>query len=495
MNVPALLRRSAERMPDKAALLVASDPGPSCSFGRLDAEADRVARWLLAQGVTAGDRVAIAMHNCIHFAFAYFGILRAGAVAVPLNVMLTEGEIETLLSDCGSVSLLGAGAFGQVGATAARRCGIDAIGDASAWDELGPPDGRPVDPTVDEGDLAMLAYTSGTTGQPKGAMLTHGNLLANLEQQMAIPEAHVTQDDVLLLALPLFHIYGLNVTLGLLVMNGATGVILERFDPLATLQLIQDAKVSVLFGAPPMYVAWTSAPDADGFDLSSVRLAVSGAAPLPPEILLGFKDRFGIDIYEGYGLTETAPTISSNRMAEEPRPGSVGKPLPQVELELIGEDGRPVELGDPGEVVVRGPNVFQGYWNQPDETNKVLVDGWFHTGDVAVKDEDGYIYLVDRKRDLIIVSGFNVFPTEVEQALIQHDRVHEAAVIGIPHDYSGEAVKAYVVLEPGAQLDATDLLADLRGRLARFKCPETIEFVEQLPHLLSGKVLRRALRT
>ncbi len=495
MNVPTLLRRSAERMPDKAALLVALDPGSPCSFGRLDAESDRVARWLLAQGVTAGDRVAIAMHNCIYFAFAYFGILRAGAVAVPLNVMLTESEVETLLADCGSVALLVAGPFGEVAATAARRYGIDAIGDASAWDELGPPDGRAVDPTVGEDDLAVLAYTSGTTGQPKGAMLTHGNLLANLEQQMAIPAAHVTQDDVLLLALPLFHIYGLNVTLGLLVMNGATGVILERFDPLATLQLIQNGKVSVLFGAPPMYVAWTSAAVGDGYDLSSIRLAVSGAAPLPPEILLGFKDRFGIDIYEGYGLTETAPTITSNRMAEEPRPGSVGKPLPQVELELIGEDGRTVELGDPGEVVVRGPNVFQGYWNQPDETNKVLVDGWFHTGDVAVKDEDGYIYLVDRKRDLIIVSGFNVFPSEVEQALIQHDRVQEAAVIGIPHDYSGEAVKAYVVLEPGAHIDATDLLADLRGRLARFKCPETIEFVEQLPHLLSGKVLRRALRT
>ena len=495
MDIPALLRRSAERVPDKAALLSGSDLSSGCDYRELDAEADRVARWLLGQGVEAGERVAIAMPNCVHFAFAYFGILRAGAVAVPLNVMLTEGEVEGVLSDSGAVAVMGAGSFGQIAVKSATKCGIDVLADASAWDRLGPLEGDAVDPTVDEKDLAVLAYTSGTTGQPKGAMLSHGNLLANLEQQMAIPEAHVTSDDVLLLALPLFHIYGLNVTLGLLVMNGATGIVLERFDPEATQRLIRETKVTVLFGAPPMYVAWGTAPSDAGFDFSSVKLAVSGAAPLHPEILLGFKERFGVDIYEGYGLTETAPTITSNRMADEPRPGSVGKPLPQVELELIGEDGRTVELGDPGEVVVRGPNVFQGYWNQPEETSKVLVDGWFHTGDVAVKDEDGYIYLVDRKRDLIIVSGFNVFPSEVEQALIEHPQVNEAAVIGIPHSYSGEAVKAYVVLEPGAHVTEAELSNDVRLRLARFKCPETIEFVERLPHLLSGKVLRRALRT
>ena len=495
MDIPALLRRSAERMPDKAALMRGSDLSSVCTFRELDAEADRVARWLMERGVGAGERVAIAMPNCVHFAFAYFGILRAGAVAVPLNVMLTETEVEGVLSDSGAVAVMGAGDFGRVVASAASRCGIEVRADASAWDRLGPLGGDAIDPAVDESALAVLAYTSGTTGQPKGAMLSHGNLLANLEQQMAIPEAHVTSDDVLLLALPLFHIYGLNVTLGLLVMNGATGIVLERFDPDETQRLIREAKVTVLFGAPPMYVAWGTAPTDAGHDFSSVRLAVSGAAPLHPEILFGFKERFGVDIYEGYGLTETSPTITSNRMADEPRPGSVGKPLPGVELELIGEDGRTVELGDPGEVVVQGPNVFQGYWNQPEETGKVLVDGWFHTGDVAVKDEDGYIYLVDRKRDLIIVSGFNVFPSEVEQALIEHPQVSEAAAIGIPHAYSGEAVKAYVVLEPGANVSEAELLDDVRRRLARFKCPETIEFVERLPHLLSGKVLRRALRT
>jgi long-chain acyl-CoA synthetase len=285
------------------------------------------------------------------------------------------------------------------------------------------------------------------------------------------------------------------VTLGLLAMNAATGVLLERFEPISALKTIEAEKVTILFGAPTMYSAWVNTPGADQYDLSSVRFAVSGAAPLPESTLKAFHDLFGVQIFEGYGLTETAPTLWSNRMLEHPRPGSVGKPLPRVEFRLIDEEGHDVEVGDPGEIIVRGPNVFKGYWNRPDETERAFFHGWFRTGDVGVLDEEGYMYLVDRKRDLIIVSGFNVFPAEVEHALLENPKVAEAAVIGVPHPYTGEAVKAYVVLAGGQTATEEELIADVSTRVARFKAPSAIDVVDDLPRLLTGKVLRRALRT
>ena len=497
MSLAELLRAAAERAGDKTALA----HGPvsvegTLTWTDLDREADRVAAGLVARGVEPGDRVAIAMPNVPHFVHSYFGILRAGAVAVPLNVMLTEQELTTVLTDAEPKVVLGAGGPGELaGRAAAGAGGIDVIA-ATGWeDELGSaPSG--FDPVpVGEDDLAVLAYTSGTTGRPKGAMLSHGNLLANLEQQSQIPEDRVTPDDVLLLTLPLFHIFGLNVPLGLLVKNAATGVLPERFEPVSSLREIQSQKVTILFGAPPMYRAWVGTPGADQYDLSSVRLAVSGAAPLPRTVLSGFRAMFGLEIDEGYGLTETAPTLTSNRMTPRPKPGSVGQPLPGVELRIVDESGDDVELGDSGEIVVRGPNVFQGYWRQPDETERVFTGDWFHTGDMAVQDEDGYIHLVDRKRDMVIVSGFNVFPSEVEAALLENPKIAEAAVIGVPHEYRGETLKAYVVLDTDAKATEAELLADVRTRLARFKLPETIEIVADLPHLMSGKVLRRMLRT
>lgn len=492
MDLSRLLRQTAARAPARTALVSATE-GSSISFEDLDREADRVARGLGAMGVKVGDRVAIGMHNVTHFPFAYFGVLRAGAVVVPLNVMLTEAEVARVLTDSGAKAALVAGPFGAVVSAAAGSIGVRVVS-ADSWDDLGPLGDPAPDPDVSEDDLAVLAYTSGTTGEPKGAMLSHGNLLANLDQQMSIPEAHVTEDDVLFLALPLFHIYGLNVTMGLLVMNGAKGVLIEKFEPVPALEQIVQHKVSVLFGAPPMYTAWCATPGADQYDLSRVRLAISGAAPLPADVLREFRDVFNVQIYEGYGLTETAPTLTSNRMTEKPRAGSIGMPLPGIELRVVDESGNDVELGDPGEIVVRGPNVFKGYWHKDEATSQAFRDGWFRTGDVAVQDEDGYLYLVDRKRDLIIVSGFNVFPSEVETALVQSGRVAEAAVIGQPHPYTGETVKAFVVLEDGESATEAELIAEVEKRLARFKCPTSIEIVDSLPHLLTGKVLRRALR-
>lgn len=487
-----MLRSTATRVPDKVALVDAATD-QKLTFGQLDSEVDRVARGLADAGVRTGDRVALGMHNVVQFPLAYFGILRAGAVVVPLNVMLTEPEVARVLTDSEAKAVIAAPPFAETVTSAAKD--LDArVFSTATWDELGPLGETAPDPDLSEDDLAVLAYTSGTTGEPKGAMLSHGNLLANLEQQMSIPEAHVTEDDVLFLALPLFHIFGLNVTLGLLVMNGAKGVLVERFEPVPALNLIQQHRVSVIFGAPPMYTAWCATPGADQYDLSAVRLAISGAAPLPADVLREFRDIFNVEIYEGYGLTETAPTLTSNRMTEKPRPGSIGKPLPGIELRIVDESGVDVELGDPGEIVVRGPNVFKGYWNKAEATEQVFRDGWFRTGDIAVEDEDGYLYLVDRKRDLIIVSGFNVFPSEVEAALLRNSLIAEAAVVGQPHPYTGETVKAFVVLEPGEETTEEAVIADVQRHLARFKCPTSVEIVDSLPHLLTGKVLRRALR-
>ena len=494
MNLADLLRSAARESGSKTALAYGeTSVGDELTYEALDAEADRVAAGLVGRGVAPGDRVAIAMPNVPHFAFSYFGALRAGAIAVPVNAMLTEPEITRILQDATPKVILGAGGPGRLAASAAKGLDIDVV-DRDSWDDLGPLGHSFEETEVGDEDVAVLSYTSGTTGKAKGAMLSHANLLANLEQQSQIPEDRVTADDVLLLTLPLFHIFGLNVPLGLLVKNAASGVLLERFEPVATLREIEKRKITILFGAPPMYRAWVSTPGADQYNLASVRLAISGAAPIAPEVVGGFKNVFGIEIDEGYGLTETAPTLTSNRMKPRPKLGSVGAPLPGVELRIVDEAGDDVELGDTGEIIVRGPNVFKGYWQQPEETERVFTDGWFHTGDIAVMDEEGYIYLVDRKRDLVIVSGFNVFPSEVEAALLENPVVADAAVVGVPHEYRGETLKAYVVLEEGADATPEQLIDDARLRLARFKLPESIEIVHDLPHLLTGKVLRRMLR-
>lgn len=494
MDLASLLRDTAAKSPGAPAF-VRSNDGTVVSFAEFDEAVDRVAAGLQALGVAHGDRVAIVMPNIAEFPISYIGVLRAGGVVVPVNVTFTQHEMVPIFEDAGVKVVLGAPPFVHTAEAAARAVSsVKKVISSSDWSAMtAHSDAAPVELNAD--DLAVLAYTSGTTGKPKGAMLTHGNLRANLDQQMQVEGSSVHESDVLLLALPFFHIFGLNVSLGLMVMNGATGVLVDRFDPIAALEVIQKHKVSVLFGAPTMYTAWLDTPGAEQYDLSSVRLAISGAAALPATAISEFKSIFGVTIYEGYGMTETAPTLTSNRVAGEPRPGSIGQPLPGVELRLVDDEGNDVEFGDPGEILVRGPNVFRGYWNNESATEAAFLDGWFRTGDVAVKDEEGYLYLVDRKRDLVIVSGFNVYPSEVEQALMHNPKIEEAAVIGEPHPYTGETVKAFVVLADGESATERELLDDVQSRLARFKCPTRLEIVDNLPRLLTGKVLRRALRT
>jgi len=340
-------------------------------------------------------------------------------------------------------------------------------------------------------DLAVLIYTSGTSGRPRGAMLPHRALLANLEQCSRIEPPVMADDDVVLLVLPLFHIYGLNAALGMVAYHAATGVLVERFDPVDTLAVMQAHRVTNVVGAPPMYVAWSLLPDV-GDAFSHVRLAVSGAAPLPAEALTRFLDATGHHIFEGYGLTETAPVLTSTLMSAVAKPTSIGRPIPGVELRLLDDSGGVSEEDDPGEITARGANLFSGYW--PDGAGGPDAAGWFRTGDVAYADDDGDLRIVDRRRELILVSGFNVYPREVEDVLASHPGIEEAAVIGIAHPYTGESVKAVVVRRPGVQLTAEDIIAFCGLQLAPFKCPTSVEFVAELPRSATGKAAKGRLR-
>ena len=499
VDVAARLRRSAEQHPDRTALVW---DGGRRTYGELHARVDVGTAVLQGIGITAGDRVALVAGNTPTFVEVAAAALRAGAVLVPLLPGLAPDELRHALADSGAVvAVVGPERIDAVAALdldGLRVVPTDAgREDLPAWDELCAAAGEPARVERHADDLGAIVYTSGTTGRPRGAMLSRGNLAANQDQSLA-GRFEVTGEDVILLVLPLAHIYAFNVGLGAALTVGATMVLVERFEPAPTLQAMADHEVSVLLGAPAIYVAWLRAGLLADVRLPALRLAVSGAAPLPPAVLTGFAGATGVTIEEGYGLTEASPSVTSNAMGPAPRPGSVGLPLPNLELRLVDDDGGDVTPGDPGEVWVRGPNVFQGYWNDPEATAAALTgDGWLRTGDVAVRDDEGYLFLVDRKRDLIIVNGFNVYPREVERVLLEDAEVLDVAVVGTDHPLTGETVVAYVVPR-GGQADHTDIdhLGDVcRTKLARYKCPTRFEIVESLPMTASGKVRRGELRS
>jgi long-chain acyl-CoA synthetase len=495
-NLADLVRDAAEAVPNKAAFV---SSGRSTSWAAFDDLVDRTAAGLLALGLQPGDRLGLQLGNTLEFPVVYFGALRAGLVAVPLNTGYTAAELAYALGDSGARALVVPRSQQQTANRLAED--LEALEHVVVADGAGSlslaelqdrgaaaPAGRG---SVGGEDLAVVLYTSGTSGRPRGAMLPHRALLANLEQGARITPPVIGPDDVLLLVLPLFHVYGLNAGLGAVARHGATGVLCERFDPVETLDEIRRHGVTNVVGAPPMYVAWSMLPDV-GDAFASVRLAVSGAAPLPAAVLSRILDVTGHHVFEGYGLTETAPVLTTTLMSEVAKPDSIGRPIPGVELRLLDEDGHPVEEGDPGEIVVRGPNVFTGYW--PDGREGPDAQGWFGTGDVAYLDHDGDLHLVDRRRELILVSGFNVYPREVEEVLLTHPDVAEAAVLGIPHPYTGESVKALVVPTPGSTPSAEEVIAHAAGSLARFKCPTAVEFVAELPYSATGKVSKGKLR-
>jgi long-chain acyl-CoA synthetase len=374
------------------------------------------------------------------------------------------------------------------------------------------PEELPLGPAYDAGptraDLAVLLYTSGTEGRPKGAMLTHGALMANHEQVGRIEPRVVGPDDTLLLALPLFHAYGLNSSLGAVAYHGARGVLVDRFDPADALALIARHHVTAIVGVPSMYLAWSLLPDL-GEAMESVRLAVCGAAPLDQATTTRFTAATRHPVFVGYGLTETAPVVTSTLVSPAPKPGSIGRPVPGVEVKLVDADGAEVSEvdpdddepdididdagSDPGEIVVRGANLFSGYW--PDGRDGPDADGWWATGDIAYADADGDLFLVDRRGELILVNGFNVYPREVELVLESQAGIAEAAVIGVPHPYTGQTVKAFLVRTPGAEVTADEVMRHAERNLARFKCPTAVEFVVELPHSAIGKVRKTLLRS
>jgi long-chain acyl-CoA synthetase len=455
--------------------------------------AARAARALARLGVGAGDRVVVLLPNCPEVMQAYGGILRLGAVIVPVVFLLSPDEVRHILEDSearvvvtspelvskvegwtGPVVLVGGGAGGLDWETLLAREDADA----------------PIVPRQPS-DLAVILYTSGTTGRPKGVALSHDNLAANARAAASLYELDRTA--WALAVLPLSHSYGLTV------MNagnilGTRAVLLRWFNPELVLETIERFRVQSMAGVPTMYVYLLHYPDAGRFDTSSMRSWGSGAAPLPLEIVEPFEAKFGGRLMEGYGLTEASPVVSAHRLSGVRKLGSVGQPIPGVQVAILDDEDRPVPAGELGEICVRGPNVMLGYYRLPDETARTLRHGWLHTGDVGRLDADNFLYVVERKKDLIIRGGFNIYPREVEEILYAHPAVAEAAVIGMPDPVMGEEVLAFVVRKPGAEAEADAIIAFCQERLAKYKCPRRVRFVPSLPKTPVGKILRKALR-
>ncbi|MFC7547333.1 AMP-binding protein [Plantactinospora sp. GCM10030261] len=513
------VRHAATDRPDDPALIWHDR---TLTWSQLDDAVDRVAAVLRAAtpAATPATRVAIALPNTPDFAVAFFATLRAGLVAVPINPGCTAPELRHVLVDSGATTLICTEAVREhvdeirTGAPAltAVHVGLPPVADRPAV-----PEPAAADPTgrrpADRADLAVLLYTAGTEGRPKGAMLTHRALLANHEQLAGITPAVLGPDDVVLLALPLFHAYGLGAGLGAVAYHGACAVLIDRFDPGETLSAIARHQVTTVVGVPSMFLAWSLLPEL-GEAMASVRLTACGAAPLDTATSARFTEVTRHPVFVGYGLTEAAPVLTSTLVSPVAKESSIGRPIPGVELRLVSADGDVVwasgaaadepdddgwELDpessgtDPGQIVVRGENLFSGYW--PAGRDGPDADGWWATGDIAYADADGDLFLVDRLGELILVNGFNVYPREVELVLGGHAAVAESAVVAAPHPYTGQTVKAYVVRATGADVTAEDLIRYCERQLARFKCPTVVEFVADLPHSAIGKVRKTLLRS
>lgn len=499
-DISALVAEAAAEVPDRQALVESG--GRTLTWLRLEDEVGRFATGLGARGIRAGQRVMIVVGNRIEFVTTYLGVLRAQVVAVPVNPRSTAGELARMIADSQTrlvvtdetaleVVRAALTELVDVPAPTVVVTGAEPGEGEVALDALRAEVVRPVPPLPDPEKLAALLYTSGTSGRPRAAMLSHRALLANIEQVAAVEPPMMHGDDVVLGVLPLFHVYGLNAVLGGVLRHRARLLLVEHYDPQAVLDLIDDEACSVVPIAPPVFAHWL--PDEHLRErLGPVRLVLSGSAPLEPEVIERFTALTGIPVHQGYGLTEAAPVVTSTLCSREPRVGSVGAALPGIELRLVDETWGQVEGEDPGRIQVRGDNLFSGYW--PDGADGPDGDGWYATGDVGFLDASGDLFLVDRVKELVIVSGFNVYPTEVEDVIREVDGVAEAAVIGVPDEETGEAVVAYVV----ASRPATHLEEAVRAhaivRLARFKQPTRIEVVDELPLTVTGKVQKGRLR-
>ncbi|HEY6730573.1 MAG TPA: long-chain fatty acid--CoA ligase [Solirubrobacterales bacterium] len=491
LNLASIVTESASREPAAVAVRLA---GLELTYADLNDHSARLATLLAEKGLEQGDRVGVMLPNVLDFPIAYYGVLHAGGVVVPMNVLLKRREIAFYLEDSGAKLLLAWHGFGEEARAGAAEAGTELIeiepesfaellGDREPTAELA---------DTDEEDTAVILYTSGTTGKPKGAELTHSNLFCNAEIASQTT-CEIRQGDVVLGSLPLFHSFGQTVSMNASLRVGATLTLLPKFDPGEALEIMQRDGVTHFYGVPTMYGALLHHPGREDFDTSALRICITGGASMPVEVLRGFEDAFECELLEGYGLSETSPVASSNHPGRPRKPGSIGTPLRDVEMKVVDEDDNEVAQGEVGEIVVRGHNVMKGYWQRPEATEEAMRGGWFHTGDMAKVDEEGYFFIVDRKKDLIIRGGYNVYPREVEEVLYEHPKVREAAVIGIAHNEWGEEIGAAIVVHDGEQLEPDEVSAYVKERIAAYKYPRVVWFLDDLPKGPTGKILKREI--
>ncbi len=509
LNLATLLRTAAQEHPKRTAIVLGD---AALDYGTLHAYAQRFAGALQGLGLAPGQHVALMVPNVPHFTIAYFGGHYAATPIVPLNVLLTPDEIAYHLDDSDAVALVVWEGFyepARAGFDRVETCKHLIVAKASPTD-LEAPEGAlnmnaliggatPVSdlPNTMPDDTAVLLYTSGTTGRPKGAELTHFNLFYNAEYTTTrlLPLSATAEPTTALVALPLFHSFGQTVLQNGVLMQAGTLIFLPRFDPTAAFALMQKHAVELFAGVPTMYFALLNHPEAAAYDLSALRLCVSGGSAMPVEVMRAFDAKYGVNILEGYGLSETSPVASFNVLDRPKKAGSIGLPLRGVEFKLVDDQDQEITATDtPGEICIKGPNVMKGYYQRPEANAEVMRGGWFHTGDVGTRDADGYYFIVDRKKDMIIRGGFNVYPREIEEVLYAHPAIAEAAVLGVPHPRHGEEVRAVVALKPGAVVTADELIAYCKEHLAAYKYPRIVDLVDALPKGPTGKILKRALR-
>ncbi|MET3194152.1 long-chain-fatty-acid--CoA ligase [Bacillus sp. OAE603] len=495
-NLNERLSRGAENYPNKAAVLFENE---KITYRELNEYVDRLACNLASSGIRKGDKVALILGNCPEFIITYYGILRAGGVVVPINPIYSHEEISYILANSKTKAVIAHSLLETMIVSLMKEMkSIEKVYYVEtnhlefAWEQLIAVEKSEYDfPLITEEDLAVILYTSGTTGRPKGAMLSQRNLCSNAESIAQLTE--FTADDRILAVLPMFHIFCMSVCINAPIICGGTIVISEKFSPIDVIKTIMREKVTLFAGVPTMYSILLQLEGYSADHFKTLRICLSGGASLPIQVLQRFEKKYKVNILEGFGCTETAPVTAFNPLNGIRKVGSVGIDIPSVMNKIVDPVGNEVPRGEIGELVVKGPNVMLGYLGMPDETYASIKNGWFHTGDLAKMDEDGYIYIVDRMKDMIIVGGYNVYPREVEEVLYKHPAIIEAVVIGVPDPIFGEQVKAFVVRNDHL-LSTDDLIVFCNQQLAKYKVPKEIEIINEMPKNSTGKILRRELR-
>jgi long-chain acyl-CoA synthetase len=490
MNLAQTILDAGQEDPDHIAIKL---DDVELSYEFLNGATAHMVGLLREHGVKPGDRVGIMLPNVPYFPVCYYGILRAGAIVVPMNVLLKKREVGYYLTDPEATLLIAWNDFAEAAQTGADEAGAKCllVKPGEFEDQVGAAEAVTDVAETADGDTAVILYTSGTTGQPKGAELSNANLARNAEASRGL--FGLGSEAVVLGALPLFHTFGqtcgMNATLG----GGGTLTLIPRFEPAKALEIIQRDEVNVFQGVPTMYGAMLHLDNRDDYDVSTLKVCASGGSAMPVELMRGFEEAFGCKVLEGYGLSESSPVASFNHPDRERKPGSIGTPIEGVEMKVVDDDGNDVAQGEVGEIVIKGHNVMNGYWRREDATAETIVDGWLHTGDIGKVDEDGYFFIVDRKKEMIIRGGYNVYPREIEEVLYEHPDVREAAVLGIPSDEYGEEVAAAVALKDGASTSPEDLRSYVKEQVAGYKYPRKVWLVDELPKGPTGKILKREI--